>query len=127
MVATGGLNFAAYKQEQPSYPTINQPSGASFANHQANAAAANPNPAFNQPGTVSTNSANNLELKTTNTKSVWGAGAPAGGAATDASITSNYNQGGNMNNKKALFPDAPKNPYAAAPKPADIKKEKLKN
>jgi len=68
-------------------------------------------------------------LKTTNTKSVWGApgGAPAGGAQSDASITSHYNQGGNMNQKKALFPDAPSNPFAKAPKPADIKKEKLKN
>jgi hypothetical protein len=67
-----------------------------------------------------------LELKTTNTKSVWGApgGAPSA-APSDANITSNYNQGGNM--KKALFPDAPSNPFAKAPKPADIKKEKLKN
>ena len=32
-----------------------------------------------------------------------------------------------MNQKKALFPDAPKNPFAAPPKAADIKKEKLKN
>jgi len=29
--------------------------------------------------------------------------------------------------KKSLFPDAPSNPFAKAPKPADIKKEKLKN
>ena len=68
-----------------------------------------------------------MELKTTNTKSVWGAqGGAAAAAPTDANITSHYNQG-NMNNKKALFPDAPSNPFKAAPKPADIKKEKLKN
>jgi len=66
-------------------------------------------------------------LKTTNTKSVWGnSGGASGAPGADANITAHYNQG-NMNNKKSLFPDAPKNPFKPEPKAADIKKEKLKN
>jgi hypothetical protein len=75
---------------------------------------------------LSTNNANNIELKTSNTKAVWGSGGGAAASGAPVDNTAMYNTG-NINNKKVLFPDAPKNPYKAEPKPADIKKEALKN
>ena len=74
---------------------------------------------------MSTNNANNVELKTTNTKAVWGSGGGPAAPGAPVDNTAMYNTG-NIANKK-LFPDAPKKPYKPEPKPADLKKEALKN
>jgi hypothetical protein len=72
MVPSAGLNFKAYEQEMPKYPTINQPQGGSFgpnANSGVQKETLKNNPVFNTP---MTNTMENQSLKVTNVKQVWG-------------------------------------------------------
>lgn len=90
-----GLNYKAYEQEMPRYPTINQPQGSSATGTSVQKESLKNNPVFNMPGTMSTNNVNNQELKTSNVRQVWGSGGAVGGNETKPaeSVTSHYNQG----------------------------------
>jgi len=53
LVPTAGLNFKAYEQEQPNYPTLNQPQGGTFNQETQQKEVLKGNPVFNTPGLTS--------------------------------------------------------------------------
>ena len=67
-IPVGRLNFQAYKQEQPSYPTIIKPEG-TVDSVGINKESVAGNPVFNQNTTANVD---NSSIKLNNVKSVWG-------------------------------------------------------
>jgi hypothetical protein len=63
-VPSASLNFKAYEQDVPKYPTINQPQGTTFGQKQDKETVKH-NPVFNTPGAISATGnqqANNLQV-----------------------------------------------------------------